>query len=118
MDVDYGNDKGSYALVPGNRTVTIDRDCVMTWDSFRHEDGLFTFGLLPRLSLDGCHVLASVKDRSVFVPMDDLAYSQRFFPVQGILAAYNREHLTFAALSGADEPAFVQVNAVWSPDGK
>jgi len=117
LDVDYGNDKGSYALVPVAPAMTLARTNVITWNAYRPDDGRFTFGLLPRLSPDGRHVIASVKDRSVFVPMDDLAYSQRFFPIQGILAAYDRDRGTFAALPGADDPALVQANAAWSPDG-
>ena len=118
MDVDYGNDKGSYALVATAPDMVLDRSRIMSWSAYRPDDGRLTFGLLARVSPDGRHVIASVKDRSVFVPMDDLAYSQRFFPIQGILAVYDRERKTYAALPGADDPAYVQANAVWSPDGK
>jgi len=44
--------------------------------------------------------------------------SQLFFPIKGILVVYDRETKTFAALPGADDPQYVQTNAVWSPDGK
>jgi Tol biopolymer transport system component len=43
--------------------------------------------------------------------------SQLFFPIKGILVVYDREAKTFAALPGADDPQYVQTNAVWSPDG-
>ena len=118
MDVDYGNDKGSYALVATAPDMVLARSRIMSWSDYRPDDGRLTFGLLARVSPDGRHVIATVKDRSVFVPMDDLAYSQKFFPVKGILAVYDRERKTYAALAGADDPAYVQANAVWSPDGK
>jgi Tol biopolymer transport system component len=44
--------------------------------------------------------------------------SQLFFPIKGILVVYDRETKTYAALPGADDPQYVQTNAVWSPDGK
>ena len=118
MDVDYANDKGSYALVATAPDMVLDRSRIMSWSAYQPDDGRLTFGLLARVSPDGRHAIATVKDRSVFVPMDDLAYSQRFFPVQGILAACDRERKTYAALAGADDPAYVQANAVWSPDGR
>ena len=44
--------------------------------------------------------------------------SQLFFPIKGILVVYDRETNTYSALPGADDPEYVQSNAVWSPDGK
>jgi Flp pilus assembly protein TadD len=63
-------------------------------------------------------VISTVKDRSVFVAIPDLMISQLFFPIKGILVIYDRETKTFSALPGADDPQYVQTNAVWSPDGK
>jgi tetratricopeptide (TPR) repeat protein len=74
--------------------------------------------LLSQISPDGRYVLSTVKDRSVFIPRPDLAFSQLFFPLQGIVAVYDRETKTFSSLPGADDPAFVQSNPTWSPDGK
>src|SRR5262249_55489025 len=39
-------------------------------------------------------------------------------PIKGILVVYDRETHTFAPLPGADDPQYVQTNAVWSHDGK
>ena len=58
---------------------------IITWDDYRREDGQQTFGLLSQISPDGRYVLSTVKDRSVFVPRPDLAFSQLFFPLKGIL---------------------------------
>ena len=81
------------------------------------EDGELTFGLLSRVSPAGRYVISTVKDRSVFVPIPDLMILQLFFPIKGILVVYDRETKTFSALPGADDPEYVQSNAVWSPDG-
>ena len=68
--------------------------------------------------LTGRYVVSTVKDREVFAAVDNLAFSQLFFPIQGILAYYDRQEKTFHALSGADDKHYVQTNGVWSPDGK
>jgi tetratricopeptide (TPR) repeat protein len=118
MDVDYANDKGSYAVTDLAADTVLSPDRILTWSDYRRGDGDSTFGLLSRVSPDGRYVISTVKDRSVFVPRPDLAYSQLFFPVKGILAFYDRTTKTFASLPGADDPRFVQSNAEWSSDGE
>ena len=118
MDVDYANDKGSYVISPVTDEMTLDRGKIITWNDYRKEDGEATFGFLSQVSPDGRYVVSTVKDRSVFVPRDDLAFSQLFFPIKGILVFFDREAKDFRPLSGADDPRFVQSNPAWSPDGK
>jgi len=118
MDVDYANDKGSYAVVETAPEIALSRDRVISWGDYRREDNQPTFGLLSQVSPDGRYVVSTVKDRSVFVPKPDLAFSQLFFPVQGILAIHDCDKRTFRALPGADNPQLVQSNASWSPDGR
>jgi tetratricopeptide (TPR) repeat protein len=118
MDVDYANDKGSYVIAPTTEEILLDKRKVITWSDYRREDGEKTFGLLSQVSPDGKYVVSTVKDRSVFVDRPDLAFSQLFFPVKGILVSYCRETQTFHALPGADDKRFVQSNPTWSPDGK
>ena len=119
MDVDYGNDKGSYAIIDVEPTMRLSRRQMITWSDYRRDDGERTFGLLSQVSPDGRYVVSTVKDRSVFVPIDDdLAYSQLFFPIKGILVIYDRETKQFSALPGADDPDYVQSNPTWTPDGK
>ncbi|MHB1309544.1 MAG: TolB family protein, partial [Limisphaerales bacterium] len=91
---------------------------IITWDDFRREDDELTFGLLSQVSPDGQWVVSTVKDKSVFVPMPDLAFSQLFFPIKGILAVYHRDTRAFSSLPGADDPEYVQSNPAWSPDGR
>ncbi len=118
MDVDYASDKGSYVIAPVAEEMVFDRPKIITWSSYRPEDKQPTFGLLPQISPDGKYCICSVKDRSVFVDRPDLAYSQLFFPIQGILVYYDIEKRAFHALPGADDPECVQANPAWSPDGK
>ena len=118
MDVDYANDKGSYVIAPVADEMVLSKDKIITWSDYKREDKKHTFGLLSRVSPDGKHVVSTVKDRSVFVATPDLAFSQLFFPIQGILCVYSAEAKTFRALPGADDPDFVQSNPAWSPDGK
>jgi tetratricopeptide (TPR) repeat protein len=118
MDVDYGGDKGAYIITEVMPETVFESDKVISWSDFKREDGQLTFGLLSQISPDGRYVISTVKDRSVFVPLPELYYSQFFFPVQGILAVYDRSTKKFSALPGADDPRYVQSNPAWSPDGK
>ena len=118
LDVDYGNDKGGYGILPVSEHMVMDDQKIITWADYKREDGELTFGLLSRVSPTGRYVVSTVKDRSVFVAMPDLMISQLFFPIKGILVVYDRETGKFAPLPGADDPQYVQTNAAWSPDGK
>jgi tetratricopeptide (TPR) repeat protein len=118
MDVDYANNKGSYVITPTAEQMLLATSDIITWNDYRKGDGERTFGLLSQISPDGRFVLSTVKDASVFVPRPDMAFSQLFFPVKGILCVYDRNAGVFAALPGADDPQFVQSNPSWSPDGK
>ncbi len=117
MDVDYANDKGSYIVADIQPHVPLTTDNIITWSDYRRSDGEPTFGLLSQVSPDGRYTVSTVKDRSVFVPVEDLYYSQLFFPLKGILIYYDRETGTFDALDGADDNEYVQSNPAWSPGG-
>ena len=118
MDVDYGSDKGSYVIADVQPQTVLKRSDVISWSDYRREDKEATFGLLAQISPDGRYVISTVKDRSVFAAVDELDYSQRFFPVAGILVIYDRQTKSFFPLKGADDRKYVQSNPVWSPDGK
>jgi len=118
MDVDYANSKGSYVITSVAEEMVLATSDIITWNDYRKEDGEQTFGLLSQVSPDARFVVSTVKDKSVFVPMPPLAFSQLFFPVKGILCVYDRQTKTFQSLPGADDPQYVQSNPAWSPDGK
>jgi tetratricopeptide (TPR) repeat protein len=118
MDVDIGNDKGAYVLTPFEEETILSRDRLISWSDFVRDEKVPTFGMLPRVSPTGRFVLAGVKDRTVFLPREDILFSQIFFPVMGILAYYDTQTGTIHALPGADDENFVQTNGVWTPDGQ
>ncbi|MBN1999703.1 tetratricopeptide repeat protein [candidate division KSB1 bacterium] len=118
MDVDYANDKGSYTIVPTAQEMVLEKENIITWSDYKKEDNELTFGLLSQISPDGKYVVSTVKDRSVFVAVPNLEFSQLFFPVKGILVVYFLESGEFHALPGADDKKYVQSNPSWSPDGK
>jgi len=118
MDIDYANDKGSYAIAPVHPDMTLDRNAIITWSDYKRNEGDSTFGLLSQVSPDGRFVVSTVKDQSVFVPRPGLDFSQLFFPVKGILCVYDRQTGTFQSLPGANDPNLVQSNPTWSPDGR
>ena len=118
MDVDYANDKGSYIVSEITSETVLEPDKIISWSDYRREDGQRTFGLLSQISPDGRYVISTLKDRSIFVPKDNVEYSQLFFPIKGILVVYDRVKNTFFPLPGADDANFVQSNPCWSPDSE
>jgi len=118
MEVDSGNDKGAYAILPIEEEMPVDEEKIISWADYHQEDDNKTFGLLCQISPDGRYVMGTVKDRALAIYRPELAFSQLFFLVKGILATYDRETGDFSSLPGADDPRYVQTNATWSPDGK
>ncbi len=118
MEVDAADDKGAYLISPVQKEIAISAENVMSWSEFRKEEKKKTFGLLAQVSPDGQNVICMVKDRSVSIPKPEIEFSQLFFPIQGILVNYNIASKTFKAVPGASDPAYVQANVTWSPDGK
>ena len=118
MEVDSGNDKGSYAIAPIEKQIVLDDGKLITWSDYKKNDGELTLGLLCQISPDGRYVVGCVKDRALAIYRPNLMFSQLFFPVKGILAIYDREANTIRPLPGGDDRTYVQTNATWSPDGE
>ncbi len=136
MDLDGPrNDKGMYTLVPlAPRTVIRNQD-VVTWSSFRGKLwGDLRVAFMSQVSPDGQHVVTTIKGvgeanargepRSdnlgnyYVANFKDYRFLQVFYPTRGILAWYSRTAGILQPLPGADDPRYVQTDAVWSPDGK
>ncbi|MGH9885225.1 MAG: TolB family protein, partial [bacterium] len=118
LDVDYGNDKGGYAILPVSPQMVLNDEKIITWSDYKKNDGELTFGLLSQVSPDGRYVISTVKDRAVFVATPGIEFSQLFFPIKGILVVYDTQTKSYAPLPGADDAEYVQSNPTWSPDGK
>lgn len=75
------------------------------------------------MSPDGRYIVTTVKDRVVLknfpiTPVENIIFSQLFFPVNGHLAVYDRQTDILKELPGANLEEYVQSNAIWTPDGK
>lgn len=113
------NDKGLYAIVPVRQQTTIRNEDVISWKSFRQqmEPGK-RIGFMSQVSPDGRFVATTTEVQYYVANFTDYRFLQVFYPTRGILAWYNRADGKVQALPGADDPRFVQSNAVWSPDGQ
>ncbi len=121
LDLDAGlRDKGGYFISPVQDTILFSPENYMSWSKIEKRR---TFGLFSKLSPDGRYVVTTVKDRVLMKnfpvnPVENIIFSQLFFPVNGHLAVYDRKTGILRELPGADLEEYVQSNAVWTPDGK
>ncbi len=148
MDMDGPqNDKGMYALASISRQMSIRNEDVIEWSSFRGKlGGKVRVGFMSQVSPDGQYVVTMINgseagrqsaaaasasgangqprldkdlEGNYYVAnFKSYSFLQVFFPTRGILAWYSRETGRLQPLPGADDPRYVQTNAVWSPDGK
>jgi Flp pilus assembly protein TadD len=125
IDVDGpANDKGLYALVPIAQHITIRDQDVIQWNK-DGQPGLTRVGFMSQVSPDGRYVVSTFAPPSLDVPrtyyitnFKDYHFLQVFYPTRGILEWYSRQTGEKQPLPGADDPAYVQTDGVWSPDGK
>ena len=120
MDIDGPDgDKGAYAFVELQPDVRIDDEQIITWNSLEGKrKGHHTLGFLSRVSPDARYVISTVNEALYVSNFWDHRFVQVFFPTAGVLAYYSRESGAIKPLPGADDPAFVHCDAVWTPDGE
>ncbi len=129
MDMDGPrNDKGMYALVKIEPEMSIRDQDVIEWSSFSGKLGSkIRVGFMSQVSPDGKYVSTMINGTDATKELESNYYVanftnynflQVFFPTRGILAWYSRDTGKLQPLPGADDPDYVQTNAVWSPDGK
>ena len=129
LDVDGpGNDKGLYGIVPLKRETSIRNEDVIRWSSFAEERASKRFGFMSQISPDGQYVITSIENPGSHIKdfdsrfyngfYRDYGFGQVFYPTKGILAWYSKASGELKPLAGADDPAYVQAAAFWSPDGK
>lgn len=121
MDLDGpGNDKGLYAIASIRPQMSIRNEDVISWTSFRdaEQGGTMRIGFMSQVSPDGRYVVTTFRGSYYVVNFKDYRFLQVFYPTRGILAWYDRAMGQRHPLPGADDPRYVQTDAVWSPDGR
>ncbi|MBN1596925.1 MAG: PD40 domain-containing protein [Bacteroidales bacterium] len=111
-------DKGGFFIADIDTQMYFNKDNYISWTKLQ---GQSTFGLFSKISSDGRYVVTTLKDRVVSEKFDDYKdreYSQLFFPINGILAIYDRQTGILWELEGANDINYVQTNAMWYPDDK
>lgn len=118
MDMDYKGDKGGYALVDVKEQVSVADEDVISWNAYDAPGpSKYSMGLFTCFSPDGRFAASTVGESSAFVMLDDIYFSQMFFPATGQIAIYSRQTGTVAPLPGADDVSHIQTNPAFSPDG-
>jgi len=120
MDVDGpSGDKGAYAIVPVAKETVIEDKDVISWNSFSGKPpGHKTIGFLSRISPDGRYAVTTLNESVYVQNFKDYRFLQVFYPTKGILGYYDRTTKEIKPLPGADDPAFVHCDPVWTPDGQ
>jgi len=120
MDIDGPvGDKGAYAIVPTAKQMVIESDEVISWNSFEDKPaGHRTIGFMSRISPDGRYAVTTLNEQIYVANFPDYRFGQVFYPTRGILAYHSRETGEMKSLPGADDPEYVHVGPVWTPDGK
>ena len=120
MDLDGPTgDKGTYLVSPISPRMEVRKENVFTWNSFsKGMGGQQTIGFLSQISPDGRNVVTTVNETLYVSNFMDFAFLQVFYPTKGIIAYHSQITDEIKALPGADNPAYVQCDPVWSPDGK
>ena len=118
MDMDYKGDKGGYVWVDVTQKVSITDDDVISWNDYTPPPpAKYSMGLFTALSPNGRYAASTVGESSAFVMLDDLHFSQMFYPATGQIAIYDRETDSVHPLKGADRLDLVQTNPSFSADG-
>ena len=133
MDLDglQGN-RGMYFLAKVAPEMAIRKQDVIQWSSPEGKlKGNIRIGFMSRVSPDGQYVVTTVNPAAMgatpsaappsnyyVANFKDYRFLQVFYPTRGILCWYSRKTGVLEPLAGADDPRFVQMGAVWSPDGR
>jgi tetratricopeptide (TPR) repeat protein len=127
MDMDGPqNDKGLYALVSLKPETSIRTQDMVSWNpSHDLQYKLNRVAFMSQVSPDGQYVIntASGAEHTAYnnfyvVNFKDYRFLQVFYPTKGVLSWYSRLTKERHLLPGADDPRYVQTDAMWSPDGK
>jgi tetratricopeptide (TPR) repeat protein len=132
MDLDglQGN-RGMYILAPVAPQMAVRKPDVIQWSSPEGKlKGSVRIGFMSQVSPNGQYVVTTVNPAGMpaaaaeppsnyyVANFKDYRFLQVFYPTRGILSWYSRQTGVLRPLAGADDPQFVQMGAVWSPDGR
>ncbi len=133
------NNRGKYALVPVRPEMSVGNSDVFQWSSPAGElRGKIRVGFMSQVSPDGQRVVTTLNPAALARPRRDAGnvspapvpsnyyvanftnyrFLQVFYPTRGVLHWYGRDTGELRPLPGADDPNFVQMGAVWTPDGR
>jgi hypothetical protein len=130
MDLDglQGN-RGMYILAPVSPDMAIRKQDTIQWSSPEGKlKGNVRIGFMSQVSPDGQYVVTTVNPAAMAAGAEepasnyyvanfkDYRFLQVFYPTRGLLSWYSRQTGVLRPLPGADDPRFVQMGAVWSPD--
>jgi len=119
MEYNYKDDNGAQFITAVRKEIILYKEDFFSWSDFPRK-GIIppTRGLFGRMSPTGRYAAASVNEISYAAVMDDIAYSQLFFPTFGVIAIYDSLSGKIELLPGASDYSYVQANPTWSPDEK
>jgi tetratricopeptide (TPR) repeat protein len=132
MDLDgLRNNRGMYFLAKVAPEMAIRKQDVIQWSSPAGRlKGDVRIGFMSQVSPDGQYVVTTLNPAALAAGVKeppsnyyvanfkDYRFLQVFYPARGILSWYSRQTGVLQPLPGADDPRFVQMGAVWSPDGQ
>jgi len=132
MDLDgLQNNRGMYFLASVAPEMGIRKQDVIQWSSPEGRlKGNVRIGFMSQVSPDGQYVVTTVNPASLaagseepssnyyVVNFRDYRFLQVFYPTRGIVSWYGRQTGVLRPLPGADDPRFVQMGGMWSPDGQ
>ena len=132
MDLDgLGANRGMYLLAAVKPEISIGERDVVQWRTAQGAiKGGVRVGFMSQVSPDGRYVATTINPASLADPakepasnyyvanFKDYRFLQVFYPTRGTVSWYSRETGVLQALPGADDARYVQMGAVWSPDGR
>ena len=132
MDLDgLEANRGMYMLTAVKPETAFRKEDVVQW---RTQQGTIKagvrIGFMSQVSPDGRYVATTLNPASWADPskeppsnyyvanFKDYRFLQVFYPTRGFVSWYSRATGVLQPLPGADDPRFVQMGAVWNPDGQ
>ena len=131
MDMDgLQNNRGLYILARLAPQTTVDTKDMVRWRTAKGPlKGAMRIGFMSQVSPDGRFVATTIDPLQLSAKGElpsnyyvanfkDYRFLQVFYPTRGILSWYSKATGVLQPLPGADDPRFVQMEAVWSPGGQ